>query len=48
MQLYLQPIFYEYRSSGEHSVFPLTETIDKINIPFFRYSKEMKNIVEKY
>jgi len=47
-ETYLQPIFYDYRSSGDHSVFPLTKAINDISIPHIKYNKNVLGIVKKY
>lgn len=47
-RIYLQPIFYEYCSSADLSVFPLTEAINEIMIPNFKFNKEIVEIVSKY
>lgn len=48
LELYLQPLFYNYRSSGDHSVFPLSKAIDDIKISLLKYSQDLDMIVEKY
>lgn len=48
LRIYLQSFFLDYRSSGDHSVFPLSEAIENLKVPFFKYEEEMKMIVEKY
>jgi len=46
--VFLQPIFYEVSSKSDLSVFPLTEIMNNLEIPFLKYCKEMKNIALKY
>jgi len=48
LECYLASLFNEYCSSADVAVFPLTEIIDKIRIPLFRYSPIIKKIIEKY
>lgn len=48
LKLYLQPLFYDYRTSSEHSVFPLTEAVGDITTPLFKYNKKMDELVKKY
>jgi len=46
--IYLKLPFYDYRSSGDHSVFPLSKAIDDIKIHFLKYNENMEIIVGKY
>jgi hypothetical protein len=48
LEFYLYPYFKEFSSSADLSVFPLTEAIQKINIPLIRLSEEIKSVSEQY
>lgn len=46
--IYLQPIFIENRSRADLSVFPLTDEMDRITIPKFPLTEEIRHVVNKY
>ncbi len=48
LKIYLQPIFYELSSKSDLGVFPLTEMMNTLVIPKFKFNKRLAEIVEKY
>lgn len=45
LKCYLQPLFYEVSSNSELSVFPLTDVMKNMKMPFFQYNAEMETII---
>lgn len=45
LKCYLQPLFYEVSSNSELSIFPLTDVMKNMKIPFFQYNAEMESII---
>ena len=48
LEFYLYPYFKEFSSSADLGVFPLTEAINKINIPLIRFDSGIVSISEQY
>ena len=48
LEFYLYPYFKEFSSSADLSVFPVTEAINKINIPLMKLDDEIISISEQY
>ena len=48
LEFYLYPYFKEFSSSADLSVFPLTEAIQKIDLPLIRLSKEIESVSRQY
>jgi hypothetical protein len=48
LEFYLYPFFKEFSSSADLGVFPLTEAISKINIPFIKLTDEVISISKQY
>lgn len=48
LEFYLYPYFKEFSSSADLSVFPLTEAINKIEIPLIKLNDEIYSISEQY
>lgn len=48
LMLYLQPTFYEISSKSDVGVFPLTEAMNTLFIPYFEYNTEMDYVINIY
>lgn len=48
LEYYLTPLFNNYCSNSDVSVFPLTEVITQINIPLFKSGPVIEKIIQKY
>ena len=48
LKLYLEPKFFQSASFADVSIFPLTELMKTMSVPYFKLTDDMRIIVEKY